>query len=267
MRVACESIGRLSFRPADEVPLLRFPGLSETPGVSHAITTRVGGVSRPPYDRLNLSTAAGDDPAAVNRNRRLAHAATGIRPGRLVSCSQVGGNDVAVAWEPGETTPARADAIVSATPGLFLAMTFADCLPIILADASVPAVGLVHAGWRGTVGLVALHAWQALAGLGARPETTCAYLGPAIGPCCYEVGEDVAVLALRLGSPAAGSLESRQGRAYLDLAGINAAVLEDLGVAVQRSDVCTACNRHLLYSYRAAQGRTGRFAVYVGVTP
>jgi hypothetical protein len=99
-------------------------------------------------------------------------------------------------------------------------------LAIILADPTVPALALVHAGWRGTVGAIAVKAWKAMRDLGAKAQSTTAYLGPAICQNCYEVGEDVASLARRLGPAGEQSLEEREGRLYLDLPGLNASLLE-----------------------------------------
>ncbi|NPV07249.1 MAG: peptidoglycan editing factor PgeF [Anaerolineae bacterium] len=252
-------------RSGPNPPLLGFAELEDRSPFVHGVFTRLGGVSQPPYDSLNVSLSVGDDPASVSENRRRSAAAMQTHNYRQVVCHQMGGNEVAVVDAAGPPEPIQADALVTKCPGVVLSMTFADCLPIILTDPTVPVVSLVHAGWRGTVGGIALRAWEVMRRCGARPQSTTAYLGPAISPCCYEVGEDVAALARRLGPAGEASLETRRGRLYLDLPGLNAALLEGRGVRVVRSNLCTACRRDLFFSHRGDAGRTGRFAVYAGV--
>jgi len=265
MQSVCQLVEALSTESRDRIPVLRFPELEQQGVVAHAILSRIGGVSEPPCHWLNVSLNVGDDAEAVHRNRMLAKAAAGMPPDQFVNCQQVGGNSVAIVDSLQHDGHIRADALVTSERGLFLSMSFADCLPIILCDAAVPAVALVHAGWRGSLGLVALHAWRALSALGARPERTRAFFGPAIGPCCYEVGEDVAHRVLRLGQHGEQSLLHRAGKMYLDLATLNEALLNSVGIGVIRSDICTACHLDLFFSHRAEKGRTGRFAIYAGI--
>ena len=265
MQPLCQEVGALSLEAHAGVPVLTFPGLAGSGVVAHAILTRLGGVSLPPFDSLNVSVIGGDDPVAVEANTTRARAAAGMPAARDVACRQVGGNGAARVDKSYSGDAICADALATSEPGFLLSMAFGDCLPIIIADTRVPAVALVHAGWRGSVAGVALRAWETLAALGARPETTTAYLGPAIGPCCYQVGEDVARQAHGLGHCGENSLAHRSGVTYLDLASLNAGLLATAGVAAVRSGVCTSCRHDLFFSHRADRGRTGRFAVYVGL--
>ena len=248
-----------------EVPVLTFPELEADGRFVHGITTRLGGVSSAPFQYLNLSLSVDDSAASVRENRARAARSLDMDTRLQVRCRQAHGNTVAAISDKASSDAPLADALVTDQPGLALTMTFADCLPIILADASVPALGLVHAGWRGSVAGVALAAWQALERLGAHPGTTTAYLGPAIGPCCYQVGDDVVAQVRALGTSARGTLAERDGHAYLDLARLNGQMLEERGVRTVRSRICTACHTDLFYSHRAEAGFTGRFGVYVGL--
>jgi len=254
----------LILREGHGVPLLLFPELARDGRFVHGITTRRGGVSAPPYHSLNLSLSVGDRKDAVQENRERAARSLGLDGALQFRCRQVHGSTVAHAAKC-VTDLVTADALVATEPGLTLAMTFADCLPVLLVAPAIPAVGLAHAGWRGSLAGVTVSAWEVLEEMGAGPEDTTAYLGPSIGPCCYEIGADVANEVLALGRSAADCLEERAGSIYLDLARLNAQVLAERGVRVVESHCCTACHTDLLYSHRAERGRTGRFGVYVGL--
>ena len=236
---------RLAFRPSSGVPVLCFGELEGQTAFVHGILTRQGGVSRPPYDSLNVSLSVGDDPDHVAANRRRAQSAIGRDNLRPVRCRQVSGTAVAVVSDPPPSEPVEADALVTRSAGLVLWMTFADCLPIILADPTVPALALVHAGWRGTVGAIAVKAWKAMRDLGAKAQSTTAYLGPAICQNCYEVGEDVASLARRLGPAGEGKREG-----HLDTAGLRRQPAPRPKVRAVHSGVCTACRTDLFSTMR-----------------
>ena len=163
------------------------------------VTTRHGGVSSGVYDSLNLSLGVGDDPALVVENRRRAAAALGLGLDDMVYAHQVHGHDVAVvtAADRGRGTrtvddaPA-ADALVTATPDVGLAVMVGDCVPLVLYDPDAHVLGAVHAGWRGTVARVTDAALAAMAALGALPGRVLAGIGPAITADRYQVGDEVA---------------------------------------------------------------------------
>lgn len=206
-------------------------------------STRAGGVSEGPYDSLNLGRLTGDDVERVDENRRRLCAEVGADAERLALNRQVHSTLVhrAEAGRRGEP----GDGLWTDEPGVpVLAMT-ADCLPIALVreDAAAPAVAVLHAGWRGLLaGIVA----EGVATLG---DGVRAALGPAIGPCCYEVGPEVAEPFARAFGP--GVL--RGGN--LDLWGAAERALRGAGVeAVERFELCTSCNAELFFSHR----RTGK---------
>ena len=181
-----------------DVVALRWPHLGGH-GLDAFVTGRDGGVSEGAYASLNLSLGVGDDPGRVLDNRRRAAAAAGVELSDLVFAHQVHGRDVAVLTDAdrgrGTVTVAdapAADALVTATPGLGIAVLVGDCVPIVLYDPDARVVAAVHAGWRGTVARVTDAALDAMAALGAEAARVRAGVGPAITADRYQVGDDVA---------------------------------------------------------------------------
>jgi len=253
------------------LPYYQFASLARCRGLRHAIFTRHGGVSQPPWNTLNVGRAVGDSPTAVEENHRRICAEMDIRREDIVTAYQVGGAHVGLvdASHRGQVTPAT-DALITTTPGVPLMLRFADCLPILLYDPARRALGLVHAGWRGTVARVAQQAVQVMvATFGSRPEDLIAGIGPGIGPCCYRVGDDV-MSAIRAAFPQGNGLLTRQpdGSHHLDLWAANAWQLREMGVRiVEVAGLCTACHTDEFFSHRGERGRTGRFAVVAVLLP
>jgi len=151
----------------------------------HGVFTRLGGVSRAPWDSLNLGSTVGDDLAAVRENHRRAYAALGLDEAYACTVWQVHSADTVVARGPvpHRRWLARADGLVTDRPGLALAMRFADCAPILLYDPARHVLGLAHAGWRGTVLGAGVSALRTLTdAFGTRPQDVQAAIGPSIGP-------------------------------------------------------------------------------------
>lgn len=247
---------RLATAP-NGVTYLTCDGL-DTP---HGFSTRLGGESDGPFASLNLGVSAGDDEAVVRRNRVRWAEALGVEfP--IVSLHQVHGPDVhAVADRPGETL--FGDGVVSAQPGLPISVFTADCTPILLHDPVTGAVGAVHAGWRGTVAHVVARAVDRMtAEYGARPADIRAAIGPAIGPCCFEVGHEVVEAARQ--APWTGwerAVVEKDPRPHFDLFAANEGQLLDAGLEpahIFNSRLCTQCRADWFYSWRRDQGRTGR---------
>ena len=227
-----------------------------------AFSERSGGSSRPPFHSLNIGVRVGDDPAAVQDNRERLARGLGVRG--FATARQVHGTAVAVARGPAGSDSGAdlgdADVLVASGPGTAVAVLTADCLPIALVAPASGSAAAVHAGWRG------LAAGAIEAGIGAL-ETGArdlrAWIGPAIGPCHYEVGLEVLEVIGRRTRPV---VASRSGdRAMLDLPATAERLLTDLGVArVERTTECTACEPDRFYSYRR-EGRTGRQAAVVSM--
>lgn len=263
------------FECAATLPFYRVEPLNHDPLLVHAIFTRLGGVSLSPYDSLNLGHTVGDDPAAVETNHNRLHQALGIRRSQSVTCLLAHGADVlaVTATDRGQVV-GRGDAMITADVGVYLSMQFADCVPILLHDPVRGAVGLAHAGWRGTVKNVAGAAVRAMVDdLGCSPRDIIAVIGPAIGPCCYQVGESViqAVGASFSWLQATDGndvqlFSRRNGRhAHFDLweANRQQLLVADVGQVIV-SGMCTACHTDHFFSHRAEQGHTGRFGVVIG---
>jgi YfiH family protein len=220
---------------------------------------RRGGVSRGSYGSLNLAHWIGDEPASVAENWRHWHADNpGLRPATL---NQVHGAEVLEVRRGdailGAERPA-ADGMVTREAGIALCVFSADCVPILLYDDTARAVAALHAGWRGTLAAIAAEGVRQMTEAGARPERIRAALGPAIGPCCFEVDEDLAEQFTRR-IPWAHDL-TRKGqprKAYLDLRGIIRRQLQETGLDPQlitAAGTCTRCNPTDYFSRRAAGG-------------
>lgn len=245
---------------------LAYYRFSDLPLV-HGVFTRLGGVSAPPWDSLNVGSTVGDDPAAVARNHALMWDALGVDGAQACSVWQVHSAEVVVGEQvrPEQVRSEqvrKADAMVTDRAGLPLVMRFADCVPILLYDAVRGAIGMAHAGWRGTVAGVGPAAVRAMArAFGSRPGDIWAGIGPSIGVSHYRVGEEVvAAVEAAFGGPDGLVRRADDGGAYLDLWSANRLALERAGVGeVVVAGICTASRTHEFYSHRAEGGRTGRF--------
>lgn len=250
------------------LPLLRV-GAFDALEVVHAFTTRIGGVSEPPFDTLNLGRAAGDAAEAVRENRRRALAALSRGLEDHVEASQVHGARAAVvgARDRGRKIP-NVDILLTRDPAVVLAMHYADCVPVLLTDPGRRAVAVVHTGWRGTAAGAAAEAVRALASaFGSRPGDLVGAIGPAIGPCCYEVDAPVAAALAPWPWRDAVLEPAGEGRWRLNLWEANRRQLADAGVpagAVGVAGLCTACHPGLFFSHRRDR-RTGRMGALVAL--
>ena len=238
----------------------------------HAVFTRLGGVSAAPWAALNVGHTVGDDPQAVTENHNRIYVHLDLGAGQVVTPNQVHGNHVARAGtDEGGQTIAATDGLVTNTPGLGLLLRFADCQPILLYDPIRHALGLIHAGWRGVAQAIARRAVEAMqAQFGSRPRDLLAGLGPAIGPCCYTVGENVAAAMGYVLPDWEKALEAEgEGQTWkLNLSEANAQLLKAAGVRkIEQAGLCTSCHTDEFYSHRAEQGQTGRFAAVAYLLP
>ncbi len=254
----------------------------EVPGPYRvAFSTRLGGVSEGPFSSLNLGIRTDDDPARVVENRKRLCAAVGADADGATMAWQRHGATVARARPRGIVTPGtvydHCDGLWSDEPGRAMLLLTADCLPIAIARVGAgeprPAVAILHAGWRGLLAGIVGAGVRALRleASPAKPATLgretvgggrlAAAIGPAIGPCCYEVGEEVAAPFRE----AFGDDVVRDGR--LDLWSAAERALRAAGVeSVDRFDVCTSCQADRFFSHRRDHGRTGRQGVIAYVT-
>ncbi len=207
-----------------------------------AFSTRAGGVSEGAFASLNLGLLTDDEPENVHENRRRLCAEVGADPERLALNRQVHGAEVHRAVAGRRGTPG--DGLWTDEPRVPMLKVTADCLPIALARTNgTPALGLLHAGWRGlSEGIVP-------AGVAALGGSLAAAVGPGIGPCCYEVGPEVAALF---------GVRART----LDLHALAERALREAGVErVEHVELCTACEEHRFFSHRRDRGVTGRQGV------
>lgn len=256
-------------RTFDSLVYYQFHNLLPCSELAHGIFTRLGGHSRPPWHSLNTGHTVGDDPQAVDENHRLICQALGFSTQDLVSPHQVHGVHVAAvgAAERGSVIPGT-DALITATPGVLLMLRFADCTPIWLYDPLRHVAGLAHAGWRGAVlGTVRVMVETMARTFGCHPADLIAGIGPAIGPCCYQVGADVAQAVEAAFPQAAGQLLVPQGAGWhFDLWAANRYHLVQAGVErIEVAGICTACQVHEWFSHRAEKGRTGRIGGLIGL--
>jgi YfiH family protein len=252
------------------LPAYRVRLFDGYPSLKHTILTRRGGVSWVPFHSLNLSISVGDDPHAVRHNAAAACRAVQTTPEQTVSCHLVHDADVLTIDQTNRRqVMGQADGLVTKEPGIYLFMRFGDCTPLLFYDPVENAVGLSHAGWRGTVKNAAGATVAAMQRLGCRPQNIIAVIGPSIGPCCYEVGPDVIGAVGETFVDAADLFDRRNGnheRAYFNMWAANHRQLVEAGVEqVVQSGLCTACRTDEFFSHRAEQGRTGRFGVILGL--
>jgi polyphenol oxidase len=252
------------------LPLVRSAAIPAA--FQHGFTTRLGGVSAPPFDALNLGGKWGDAPGSVAENRRRVARAAGAP---LYVATQVHGAAIArvrVGDTPAELAGVRADGLCSDRADVALAVFVADCIPAVVADPRTGAFAAVHAGWRGTLAGVLPAAVRALAEhFGARAADLRVALGPAIGPCCFEVGPEV-VEAFEAALPEADALgvvvapPAGAAKPRIDLKRANAILLERAGVPAASIDAgpeCTASDRARFFSFRRDRGATGQHIGFI----
>lgn len=280
--------------------ILRAAHLQAIPWLIHGFSTRAAGFSRA-YGAgdLNLGFTKEDVQAAVGKNRAkflrglCAVSSRGVSPWPVITLRQIH-SDIIHCVDSPVVDPVTGDGLITATPGLLLAIQTADCLPVILVDVKRRAVGVFHAGWRGTLrrivekGVGAMRHW-----FDSRPRDLRAAIGPGIHGCCYEVGEEVRtrfesqfayaaalfrevkesdpvrekypLLFLTARAPGHSELPAK---IFLDLVEANRQQLLSAGLSkknIESSPLCTNCHPELLFSYRAAEGKTGRMMGAAGI--
>lgn len=251
------------------LPFCQSRLLLEIPNLAHGVTRRVEGLGKA---NGNLGYTAPRDREDAREMRRLWSRALGVDPDLLRGLHQVHGAEACVARReiPEPIVSPQADALITGDRGLPLLTLHADCMPIILCDPMAPAIASVHAGWRGTTLDIAGKTVARMVGeLGARPERMTAFLGPAIGGCCYEVGADVfdAWDAIS-GAHEADAIRPTGERWLLDLEIANRWLLRRAGILdarIESSGVCTRCGGAEWFSHRGQGALTGRYGSIVAL--
>lgn len=252
-------------------PYHPIESLTSTGLVNAGISLRYGGVSKPPYQTLNLATHVGDQPADVSRNQRIFSEQTGLQSFKY--CKQIHSDFVMDAdcinnsyWCGGNQSNAieTADALISNHLGNTISIFTADCVPIFILDVATSSMGIVHAGWRGTLARIATKTLsQMRSTFGTIPDNCLTHLGPSIQKCCYNVGSDLLL-----------KFEEQFGKSVLHgkslcLQSAIVTQLVDVGVtldSISISPYCTSCNTDTFFSHRAEGPDTGRMLSFMQLT-
>ncbi|MGQ3684116.1 MAG: peptidoglycan editing factor PgeF [Candidatus Loosdrechtia sp.] len=257
----------------DSVPLLFFKNLSKNREIKHFVSTRIGGFSNQPYHSLNLGFHTGDNPAAVLKNRKQLALMLGVPLHNFVTAKQVHGSQIRIitrgsrgqgAFDYDTATPLT-DAMVTDVTNIVLMVLQADCVPVLLFDARRKVIGIIHAGWKGTVKKISKDTILVLKEkFGCLPADILAGIGPSIGPCCYEIGPEIIaeisnVFYLK---SKCRNQNTASGKNFFDLWKANKMQLMEAGVPeenIETAGICTYCNHHLFFSHRNCTTGTGRF--------
>ena len=245
-------------------------------------STRIDGVSRKPFDSLNLALHVGDEPENVIANRKKFVQSLGFKITDIVTPNQVHGEKIfrvdenyrGCGCENYADSIPETDALITDTPALPLMLCFADCVPIFFVDVENSAIGLAHGGWRGTFKKIAAKTLLKMTDeFGTNPEKCLVGIAPSIGACCYEVGGEV-LDKCKIAFPKnfGELLIERDGKIFLDLWRANVIQLLEIGVPEENIEVanhCTCCHDAWYFSYRAAHkknlDRTGRIAALIAL--
>lgn len=244
--------------------------------IKHGMSTRTGGVSGHPFASLNLGLHTGDEAKKVRENRKRFACAVGVEPNRVTTAEQVHGDRVFVVREEHAGLGAEeysqaisgVDALITNVPGTPLMLFFADCVPVLIVDPKRRAIGISHAGWKGTVvGIAEKTVKYMEREYGTNPADCFAGIGPSIGQCCYQVDKPV-IDQLKIFPYWQELIVAKEARWQLNLWEANRRQLFDAGLTpdnVVVSAVCTSCNSELFFSYRAEKGRTGRMGAVISL--
>jgi len=243
--------------------------------VKHGVSSRLGGSSRFPFTSLNLGLHTGDEDKQVIANRQLFCKGVGIVAEDIVTGEQTHTDRVLVVTKEHIGKGAKiyseaikaTDALITNVPDIPLMLFFADCVPVLIVDPVHKAIGIAHAGWKGTMAKIAQKTILAMqTHFGTNPQQCLVGIGPSIGPCCYEV-DDVVINRLKGQFENWEELVRPNGEKWhLDLWQTNRLQLEQIDVQNKNivvSKVCTACNKELFFSYRAENGCTGRIGAVI----
>ena len=258
------------------MPYLTYNSLSEIDFINHAFSTKLGGASTGEFTSMNFAFNRGDNPDSVTENYKRFCKSAGFDYNTLTASAQDHNTYVrAVTTEnigTGIYKPRdieSVDALITNQKGVTLVTYYADCTPLFFVDTNKKAIGLAHAGWRGTVGRIGEKVVQKMTELyGTNPSDLKCAIGPAISVCCYEVDKPCAdhFLALKNVNPSDFVHPKENGKYMVDLLETNRQILTAAGVKPENitvSDVCTNCNSDLLWSHRATKGHRGTMCAFM----
>ncbi|MDR0268919.1 peptidoglycan editing factor PgeF [Paenibacillus sp.] len=262
------------------------PWMSRSEDLSAGFTGRNGGVGQAPYHTLNCAFHVGDHPEDVIANRKLVAESLGFRLDAWTCGEQVHRAEIAIIDKNRmgagslnrESGIQDTDGLLTNVPGVLLASFYADCVPLFFYDPKQGAVGLAHAGWKGTVARIAAKMTERMQeAFGSRCEDILAAIGPSIGSCCYEVDGKVMSFVHDLEKDFLGNEErsisdwytaKRDGKYMLNLKDMNRHIMIKAGILpthIECTSYCTSCRNDLFFSYRKDGGTTGRMASWIGL--
>lgn len=239
------------------------PKIFDTAKIIAAQSTRLGGISPEPFNSLNLGLSVNDDEKNVLKNRELFFRSLGVELSQVSRCYQVHGDAVLVVDKP--VTNEKYDAQITNKPNIYLAVSVADCTPILIHDTKNNAVAAIHAGWRGTVGKIVSNALQLMKeNYGTDGKDCKAFIGACISYENFEVGEEVAVHFDDLQK----SFDSARQKWFVNLKEANKKQLLDFGLRTENIEItsyCTVTNNDTFFSHRKENGKTGRMMAVIGI--
>ena len=253
----------LQVKRQDQITFIQSEALERVPGIVHGFSTRRG-----VRNDFSLGPANSPNPM-VQMNRAQFLAALGAPGWPIIKLQQVhSGTVLDIDDTSAASEPVEGDAVITSIPGIMLGILTADCVPILIADADGRAVGAAHAGWRGTAARIAETAvLRLIEKFQIEPQKLTAAIGPHIGPCCYEIGEEV---ASEISDDSAILRRPEWSKPHLDLAGANRRQLLRAGIPeaqIEVSSLCTKCREDLFHSYRRDGKRMGHMLSVIGITP
>ena len=266
----------MTLNSPDTVPYLTYNSLSEINFINHAFSTRLGGVSEGEFTSMNMAFNRGDNPESVTENYKRICKSAGFDFDSLTASAQdhntfvravTSENKGVGIYKPRDLH--SVDALITNEKGVTLVTYYADCTPLFFVDIKQKAIGLAHAGWRGTVGRIGEKVVKKMTELyGTNPADIIAAIGPAISVCCYEVDKPCAdnFYALSDLDSSRFVFPKENGKYMIDLLETNRQILVAAGVKNENitvSDVCTNCNSELLWSHRATKGKRGTMSAFM----
>lgn len=249
----------------EKLPLMHFPKMHEQKGICHFITTREGGVSKPPFDSFNMSYSTDDPRENITSNRRKLVEAIGIENSQLIFQKQIHSDIIKIIEEPVMgVAHGQSDGMITNTPDLCICAMGADCVPVLFYDPIQKAIGVAHAGWKGTVQKIAAKTVVKMQEkYGCKPDNIMVGIGPSMGPENYEVGDEVFKRVKEAFPDFFDKVTLKKNKWHFDMWAANKLQLMDVGVLesnIDISGICTYDRTDMFYSHRRSGGATGRFA-------
>lgn len=268
----------LNINSKDELIYISFPALDKIDFILHGFSTRKGGVSKGIYESMNLATGRDDDYENVVANFNLFCDAIGIDYKDLVFSYQTHDTNIRIVDENDkgkgiirQRDYSNVDGLVTNIPNVPLLTSYADCVPLFFVDPVQKAIGLAHSGWKGTVKKIGGKMIDAFTlNYNSDPKDIIVCIGPSIGPCCFEVSEDVYINFKKMDLDISMYIKEKAKNKYdIDLWSINKDILIESGVNegnITVTDLCTKCNPDLFFSHRATKGQRGALAAVMQIS-